>query len=288
MALLIGAFGSLIGSFLNVVVYRVPTGKSIVSPPSACGSCGHAVRGFDNIPVVSWLVLRGKCRDCSSPISVRYPLVELGAAVFFGVVAWRFLPLLSTVQNGASQNGAGQDGAAIHGTDVAAAVLVLIAFLYFAAISLALALIDIDTRRLPNAIVVPGLIAAAVLLSAASILSGDFAALATAVAGALGLGLLYLALALAYPGGMGFGDVKLAAVIGLFLGYLGWSALAVGALAGFILGGAYGVLLLATGKATRKTGMPFGPWMLGGAWLGVVLGTPIASGYLALFGLGGS
>src|SRR5215217_365004 len=88
----LGTFGLLIGSFLNVVVYRVPTGRSIVSPPSACGSCGHEVRPYDNIPVISWLILRGRCRDCSAPISIRYPLVELGAAALFVVVALRFVP----------------------------------------------------------------------------------------------------------------------------------------------------------------------------------------------------
>ena len=92
IAVALGAFGTLIGSFLNVVVYRVPLGKSIVSPPSACGNCGHVVRGYDNIPVISWLVLRGKCRDCASPISIRYPLVELAGAIAFVVVALRFVP----------------------------------------------------------------------------------------------------------------------------------------------------------------------------------------------------
>jgi leader peptidase (prepilin peptidase)/N-methyltransferase len=273
MALLIGAFGSLIGSFLNVVVYRVPAGKSIVSPPSACGNCGHHIRGHDNIPVLSWLILRGKCRDCSSPISARYPLVEVGAAIFFAVVAWRFLPSLSAHSSG---------------LDVAAVVVTLVAFLYFAAVSVALALIDLDTRTLPNVIVIPSFVVGALLLSGASMLSGDLGSLVIATVGAIALAALYLGVALVHPGGMGFGDVKLAAVVGLFLGFIGWEALAVGTLAAFILGGMFGITLLATGRATRKTGMPFGPWMLGGAWIGILVGTPIASGYLALFGLGGS
>src|SRR3990170_6426473 len=125
-----GVFGSLIGSFLNVVIFRVPAGRSIVSPPSACGSCGAAIRPFDNVPVLSWLVLRGKCRDCRAPISARYPLVELGTALFFAGVAWF---LFAGLRVGASP--------AIVNT--VATVLMLVAFLYFASISVALALIDL-------------------------------------------------------------------------------------------------------------------------------------------------
>src|SRR3990170_2318076 len=136
-----GVFGSLIGSFLNVVIFRVPAGRSIVSPPSACGSCGAAIRPFDNVPVLSWLVLRGKCRDCSAPISARYPLVELGTALFFAGVAWFVFAGLPVGASPAIAN--------------IATVLTLVAFLYFAAISVALALIDLDTHRLPNSIVLP-------------------------------------------------------------------------------------------------------------------------------------
>jgi leader peptidase (prepilin peptidase)/N-methyltransferase len=172
--------------------------------------------------------------------------------------------------------------------DVASGAVLLVAFLYFAAVSVALALIDLDTRKLPNVIVVPSFVVGAVLLSIASVLSGDLGPLTVALIGAAVLLALYLGLAMIYPGGMGFGDVKLATVVGLFLGFVGWEALAVGTLAAFILGGVFGIILLTTGRATRTSGMPFGPWMLGGAWIGILAGTPIASGYLALFGLGGS
>jgi len=270
IALLTGIFGALIGSFLNVVIYRVPAGRSIVRPASACGSCGHVVRGYDNIPVVSWIVLRGKCRDCGSRISVRYPLVELGSAIFFGVVAARFVPAIL---------------AANSGTDVAGEIVAFVAFLYLAAISLALALIDIDVHRLPNVIVLPGYIVGAVLLGAASVLTGDWSALLRAVIGCVALGLLYLALAVARPGGMGFGDVKLAGVLGLFLGWLGWGPLAVGAFLAFFLGGLFGLAIMIVRRGGRKTAIPFGPWMLAGAWLGILIGTPVAAGYLSLFAL---
>lgn len=272
-ALALGVFGSVIGSFLNVVVYRVPAGRSIVSPPSACANCGHRVRPFDNIPLVSWMLLRGKCRDCATPISVRYPLVELAAGLLFVAVGLRFVPSILTSSTD---------------TAVAAGVLTTVAFLYLAAISLVLALIDIDTHRLPNVIVLPAYGVGAVLLGAASILSGELTALLTAGVGALIMGGIYLLLAVIRPGAMGGGDVKLAGVLGLFLGWLGPDVLAVGLLAGFILGGLFGVALVALRKADGKTGIPFGPWMLAGAWVGILVGSQLAAGYLSLFGLGGS
>lgn len=268
-ALLVGGFGLLIGSFLNVVIYRVPLGKSIVAPPSACGTCGHEVRGYDNIPVVSWLLLRGKCRDCAAPISVRYPLVELAGAVAFGLVAWRFLPPVLEA-----------DG----GTAVAAGVAQLVAFLYFAAISIALALIDLDTQRLPNVIVLPAYLVAAVLFTAAAALTGAWIPLATAAIGALATGSLYLVLALARPGGMGMGDVKLAGVAGFFLGWLGVPELVLGTVAAFILGGVYGVGMLLAGRG-RRSAIAFGPWLLAGAWVAILAAGPVVGAYLSLFGI---
>ena len=271
MIAVIGVFGSLIGSFLNVVIYRVPQGKSVVTPASACGRCGHPIRWYDNIPVVSWIVLRGRCRDCSAPISIRYPLVELAGGVAFAVVAWRFLPQLALAATAPA---------------LIAAALALVAFLYFAAISIALALIDLDTQRLPDALVLPAYPVAGVALVASSILSGTPQALLSAGIGAVGLFGLYLAIVASSRGGMGMGDVKLAGVIGLYLGWLGWPTLAVGVLAAFILGGLFGVALLVSRRAGGKTAVPFGPWMLGGAWVGILAGPPIAEWYLALFGLG--
>jgi leader peptidase (prepilin peptidase)/N-methyltransferase len=266
----LGALGTLIGSFLNVVVYRVPRGASIVSPPSACGSCGHTVRAYDNVPLVSWLVLRGRCRDCAAPISARYPLVELGAAVAFGLVAWRFTAGLPAT--------AGATG------DLIATILVLVAFLYLAAVSIALALIDLDTHRLPNVLVLPTYVVGAVLLTAAAAFSGQWGMLASAAIGLAGLGIGYLLLALVRPGAMGMGDVKLAGALGLFLGWLGPESLAVGAIAGFLLGGGAGVVLLLRG-AGRGASLAFGPWLLGGAWIGILAGPVIADAYLGAFGL---
>jgi len=264
-----GLLGLAIGSFLNVVVYRVPAGRSL-SPDSACPKCGTAIRKRDNIPVVSWLMLRGRCRGCSQPISARYPLVEAGTAAAFVLVTARFGPAMLEAQTT---------------QDAVAASIELVAFLTLTAVSIALALIDLDTKRLPNVIVVPSLLAGVVLLGAAALVRGDLAALAGAAIGGAGLFLLYFVLALVSRGGMGMGDVKLAAVLGLYLGFLGWGNLLVGAFAAFIFGGVFGLLLLLVRKAGRKSAIPFGPWMILGAWLGVFAGEILARGYFDAVGV---
>jgi leader peptidase (prepilin peptidase)/N-methyltransferase len=264
-AITLGVLGLAIGSFLNVVVYRVPAGMSVVSPPSACPKCGRPIRGFDNVPVLSWLVLRGRCRDCSDSISARYPAVELGTGLFFVVVVWRFLTGTST--------------------PVPVAIPGVLAFIYLAAVSVVLALIDLDVRRLPNTIVLPSYAVGAVLLSLQAILSGDYSGLIRAGIGMAALFAFYFLLALVYPRGMGFGDVKLAGLLGLYLGWLGWGDLVVGAFAAFLLGGLFSVGLMIFRKAGRGTAIPFGPWMLLGAWIAILFGNSITTGYLALFGL---
>jgi leader peptidase (prepilin peptidase)/N-methyltransferase len=267
-----GVFGLMVGSFLNVVIYRVPIGKSIVYPASACPNCGSGIHAYDNVPVLSWLALRGKCRNCSEPISARYPLVELGTGLLFFVVA---LPLANQL-------------AAIQPTvDMIASGLVLVAYLYLAAISVALTFIDIEHHRLPNAIVMPAYAVGAALLGTAGLLTGDYTSLLRALIGAGALGLGYFLISILWKGGMGMGDVKLAGVLGLFLGWSGWGSLITGSLLAFVLGGVFGVVLILLHKSTRKSGIPFGPWMLLGAWVGVLFGNQLWSGYLSLFGLGG-
>jgi leader peptidase (prepilin peptidase)/N-methyltransferase len=266
---LAAAVGLALGSFLNVVIYRVPAGRSIVNPPSACGSCGHPIRRRDNIPVLSWLVLRGRCRDCSARISPRYPLVEaVTSLAFVGIVAAYLPPAL-----------------AVEGRGALATVLLTVAMLYLASISIALALIDLDTRRLPNAIVLPGYIVGGVLLAASALLGNRPENLIGAGVGLVGLFAAYLLMAVGYPGGMGFGDVKLAGILGMYLGWLGWGPLAVGAFAPFVVGGLFALGLIVSRRAGRKTRIPFGPWMLIGAWIGILWGNPIFSAYLSLFGL---
>ncbi|TFC20746.1 prepilin peptidase [Cryobacterium glucosi] len=276
IVVLCAVVGLVVGSFLNVVIYRVPAGLSIVSPPSACPRCGAPILRRDNVPVLSWLALRGKCRNCGTGISARYPLVEAGTAVFFVVIA-----LWAWTGSEAADVGDGRVGPVW-----VRSLLVLLAFLYLAAVSVALGLIDLDTHRLPNAIVLPSYPVGAGLLGAAGITTSDYAALIRAGAGLVILWALYLIMALVYPGGMGFGDVKLAGLLGLFLGYLGWGELAVGAFAAFLLGGFFALGLVVTHRATRKSGIPFGPWMLAGAWVGIFGGAQLWDGYLSLMGIG--
>ena len=273
-----GVFGSLIGSFLNVVVYRVPAGLSVVSPPSACPRCDQRIRGWDNIPLVSWLVLRGRCRGCSGPISARYPLVELGTALgFAAVAAWWLL---------AAPFGATEPVTTASAAHLVGALLGLVAFLYLSAISIALALIDLDVQRLPDRIVLPAYAVLAVLLTASALLAGQPGRLVPAAVGGAALFALYFLLGVIRPGGMGAGDVKLAGVLGIALGWLGWPQLIVGAFAAFLVGGVIGITLVAARRVRRGGGIPFGPWMLAGAWIGIVAGGPIAAGYLNIVGLG--
>ena len=249
--------GAVIGSFLNVVVYRVPRGESLVRPDSHCPECSSPIRARHNVPLLGWLVLRGRCADCGTRISVRYPLVELGTGVAFAVVAARLaqLHLLSAVP----------------------------AFFWFTAVGIALALIDLDCRRLPNAIVLPSYPVLAVALAGSAWWQHDWWSLARAGIGCAALLTFFGSLVLLYPAGMGLGDVKLAGVIGLVLGYLSWTALVIGAFLGFFLGAVVGVAVIATGRGSRKSAVPFGPFMIAGALLALFLAGPLARWHLLPF-----
>lgn len=189
---------------------------------------------------------------------MRYPIVELSTGIFFGVVAWKF-----------------------HSN----ALSLLVAFLYLAAVSIVLALIDLDTHTLPNRIVLPSYVVGVLLLGVTGLISGNHDGIYRGLFGMTALALFYFGMALIYPGGMGMGDVKFAGVLGLFLGYLGWDVLLVGAFSAFVLGGLFALALILTRRANRTSGIPFGPWMLTGAWVGVFFSTTIVQQYLALFGL---
>jgi len=202
----------------------------------------------------------------------RRPVITLATGALFAAVAARFPP----VETG---------GAAGRDAEGPAAVFELVAYLYLAAVSVALAVIDLNTHRLPDAIVLPSCAVLVLMLGVLAATTGDIGALARAVTGGVVLCAAYLAMALARPGGMGLGDVKLALLLGLALGHVGWGALVVGAFAAFLLGGVFAVALLAVRRATRRTGIPFGPWMISGAWSGVFVGEWLWSGYLGVFQL---
>lgn len=245
--------GLCVGSFLNVVVHRVPRGESLLRPASHCPSCDAPVRARHNVPVLGWLVLRGRCADCRAPISARYPLVEAGTAAAFGVV-----------------------GAVFAGS------WVLPALLYLAGAGIALALIDADTSRLPDVIVGSTFVVVLALLVVASAGSDAWSALLRGLVGAAASYAFFLLLAVARPGGMGGGDVKLSAVLGLATAWVGWGALLAGLFVGFALGAVTGVGLMAAGRATRRTPLPFGPFLIAGAFVGVFGGNAVASAYVGL------
>jgi leader peptidase (prepilin peptidase)/N-methyltransferase len=259
-----GLLGLAFGSFANVVAARVPRGDSLLHP-SRCPSCAAPIRSWQNIPLLSWLLLRGRCEKCRAPISLRYPATEAVNGAAFALLAW-FVPTVLGIS--------GPPG-----------VLVWAAFAWFATASSALVLIDLDTHRLPDVIVLPSYGVALVLFGAAALFGADQSAFPRAIAGMAAMYAAYRLIRLIRPDGMGGGDVKLAGVAGIYLGWLGWGPLAVAWLAAFLLGGGYAVALVARGKATRTTAMPFGPWLLAGTWVGIGLGNWIWYSYTALSGL---
>jgi leader peptidase (prepilin peptidase)/N-methyltransferase len=246
-----GAVGLVVGSYLNVLVHRLPRGESTVTPRSRCPACGAPIRARDNLPVVSWLLLRGRCRDCRAPIPVRYPLIEAATGVLFAAcVAARGFTLEA----------------------LAAAVL--------GALLLALAAIDREHFLLPDRLTLPGL--AAGLAFQLALPSGS---LAHGVAGALVGGGLLLALAGAWElvrgvEGMGLGDVKMLAMIGAFLGIGGVVVtLVVGTFAGSIAG----LVLLARGRGTLSSELPFGVFLAAGGAVSLFAAESLVGAYLGLF-----
>ena len=243
-AVLAAAVGAAIGSFLNVVIYRLPRGESLVHPASRCPGCEHAIRPYDNVPVLAWLWLRGRCRDCRIKISARYPGVEaLTAALAVAVVL---------TQPSARQVALG---------------LVLVLVL------VPITLIDFDHQIIPNKITLPAALSALVIGAIT-----DPAYLPTQLIGGLAGASFLLVFVLAYPRGMGMGDVKLAGVLGLFLGV----SVAVAIMAGVLLGTVVGAGVMARVGVTqgRKTKMPFGPFLAAGGLLALFAGPAIMHWYL--------
>lgn len=231
------------GSFLNVVAYRLPRHESLIRPASRCPKCGTPVRPYDNVPILSWLLLRGHCRNCGAAISVRYPLVEaLTAALCVSAVL-------------------------THDTAAAIALSVVLILIVIPA-----ALIDLEHRIIPNRLTLLGAVLALVIGTVLDP-AGEPERL---IAGAAAAGLLLFA-ALAYPGGMGMGDVKLAGVMGLFLGRAVAPAILIALLAGVLVGA---VIMARKGaKAGRKTAVPFGPFLALGAIVAVYAGQPLIDFY---------
>jgi leader peptidase (prepilin peptidase)/N-methyltransferase len=234
--------GLALGSFLNVVAARLPLRRSIVRPPSSCMSCGHEIRWYDNVPLVSYLALRGRCRDCSARIPLVYPVVELLTALLVAGSVFAF------------------------GLTAKAAVAA-----FFCAVLVALSRIDVEHRIIPNRIVLPAAVIVLVANTALT-LSPQWAL------GALGASGFLLAAALVYPAGMGMGDVKLALLMGAALGKSVSVALMLGMLAAMVPGI---VLLAKHGKAARKMGIPFGPFLALGSVVALFWGHVLLHAYLS-------
>jgi leader peptidase (prepilin peptidase)/N-methyltransferase len=235
--------GLLIGSFLTVVVDRVPRGGSVVAPPSACGSCGNRLTAPDLVPIASWLALRGKCRHCGTPIGTEPLIIETANATLFVLFGLKF------------------------GADVA-----LIAFCVLAAALVAQVWIDLHTKRLPREITYTAFALSAPVLVVAALVNDEPERIWQAVFGA-GIALAIMgAIYLASRGGMGDGDVRLAPLLGLHLGYLNPGIVPVGLFFGFLLGAVIGVIAMSVGSAGRKTALPFGPFLAVGTVLAVFVG----------------
>lgn len=244
-------FGLLFGSFLGLVVYRVPRKQSILKPRSRCTNCGTELRAIDNIPVFSWLFLRGRCHSCGTKISARYPAAEALTAILWGVTVARL------------------------GLCDGCRAMDAIAFLPFMWVLVALSLIDLEHKLIPNRILYPFLGLGIVLIFIAAITGPGFGAFGRAAGGAAASFAVFNIIHFISPGGMGYGDVRLSALIGLYLGYLGWGRVYAGFLAGFLLGAVVGVALMAGGKAGRKTAVPFGPFLALGAIISTFWGQSI-------------
>jgi len=253
IAVISGVYGLVIGSFLNVVIWRVPRRESLVAPRSHCPGCDTPIAPRDNIPLVSWALLRGRCRHCGEPIAIRYPLVELATGVLFAAVGARY-----------------------------AHTWALPAYLVLTGALIAISAIDLEHFIIPNRIVYPVGFASVILLAGAAAIEHRWTPFERGLLGALAAFTFFFVLHLVAPGGMGFGDVRLSFVLGLFLGWLGWPEVFGGLFAGFLLGAVIGTMLIAFGRRGRKQHIPFGPFLAAGTMTFVLVGPQIVSWWQGL------
>jgi len=248
-AVAFGLVGLAFGSFLTVVTHRVPKGESLVAPRSRCPSCGTQLRNLDNVPLLSWVVIGGRCRACGASVSAVYPLTELVTGGLFA-------------------------GAAIEFDSIWAAAMIAL----FLGLMVGLSIIDIRHRVIPNRIVYPSLLAFGAYIVIVGLAGGGLDVIRAAI-GMLAYGGVLLVVAIVSPSGMGMGDVKLAALIGLVLGSVGLRYVTVAAAAGVLLGGVGAIVALIAG-ASRKKAIPFGPFLAAGALVAAFLAPQISSVYL--------
>jgi len=242
----LGFLGLVVGSFLNVVIYRVPRAESIVAPRSRCPRCGVTLTALDNVPVVSYIVLKGHCRTCRAPISVQYPIIEVLTAGLFAATAARF-----------------------------GFAWALPAFVVFGAGLIALATIDLERQVLPKQIVYVASASVGALLVVAAAETGDWRRLLSAVACAAVWFGLFFAVNAASPRWLGFGDVRLAFLLGLALGWLGVGYVLIGLFLASFIGAAVGIGLIAAGRASLTTRISFGPFLALGAEIAIFAGSSL-------------
>ena len=244
--------GLIFGSFGTVAAHRIPRRETIVTGRSKCPNCGRQIKAHENVPVVSYLVLRGRCPGCGTRISLRYPLTELATGVLFALAVVKF--------------------------QVTVTAAVYAAFFWALVV---LTVIDLEHKLLPNRIVYPTFVAGWAGLVIAALVDGDTERLRSAALGAVIFGGFFFVVAFIYPPGMGMGDVKLAFVLGTFVGYAGGvGAVLTGMFASFLLGGVIGILAMRVSGKGRKTKIPFGPFLALGSVIAVFLGERIAEGYV--------
>lgn len=248
-----GVAGLFFGSFASVAAHRIPKRETIVSGRSRCPSCGSTITAAENIPVLSFILQRGKCRHCGAGISFKYPVIEVVTATLFALAAWKFGYSLETV--------------------------IYVAFFWALVV---LSAIDLEHRLLPNRVVYPTFVVGWAALAAAALADDDPARLVDAALGMVIFGGFFFVVMFLFPKGMGGGDVKLACVLGTFLGYLGAPGLvAVGMFLSFLLGALFGVGLMAAQRGGRKTMVPFGPFLALGTVITIFVGEGLLDAYLS-------
>lgn len=250
--LFFAGLGLIFGSFATVAAHRIPRRETIVTGRSRCPSCGRQIKAYENIPVLSWLFLKGRCAGCGERISPRYPLIELGTAILFALAAAKF--------------------------DLTVEAFIYSAFFW---VLVVLTVIDLDHKLLPDRVVYPAFVVGWIALVAAALADSDAGRLTDAAMGALIFGGFFFLVAFIYPAGMGGGDIKLAFVLGTFIGYLGAPGLVlIGMFLSFMIGSVVGVGLMVASDKGRKTQVPFGPFLAAGTVAAILWGQGLLDLYL--------
>lgn len=246
-------FGLMVGSFDNVAIYRIPEGKSLWAPRSFCPNCGTTIVWYDNIPILSYFLLRRRCRNCGEPISIQYPLVELASGLLF-------LAVFAKVDFAWSAY--------------------LLPYLFMVTVLIIVSVIDLQKQIIPNKVMYPAIIIGLASMGIVALVRGEYKIITDSLIGAAVIAVPWGIAAMVFPRGFGMGDAKLAAFTGAILG---WRSELVGFFIGIALGAIVGVVLMVAGKKERKSRIPFGPFLAAGALIALFWGQAIWDAYIGLF-----